>query len=526
MAYTAAPETQTYGTQRIPLIHSMDVYAGPTDLQNGLAPGMVNVLPFKVSENGDETVRGETRYGLKGASVFTSASLYCSVRGMYVWEKTEGTTYYYVVFSDPNLAQSRVYTSTDGTTWAFTQTLTVDDGGPVRFVEFISDTNVKSLLMVDGTNGYVFTSNAAGTKITDPDFPSPHVRFPIFLNGRIHLAKKNTGDIYCSDLNDPSSWTAGNYISAEVYPDDITALVKINNYILAVGKQGCEYFYDAANSTGSPLARYDGAALPFGCQIPNSISANNDTVCFLATNFDGESSLKIIEGFRFKEIPARFLLNLLNPFIAAGTTNWETVRGFFFRQKGELFYGLAFHAQAPYNLPTFAYSFSTGMWTQLQAGDPATSTRFPVYYTAPSITSGLYTFWAGHYNYNILFGTMRSDATSGGVDTIPTSSDIYQELRTPSTDFGTSNLKTMHRLGVDYSVYNGSTETDIPYVATNDTDFRGTWGTARRLAASVYNQFPFLTQLGAFRRRAFKVYCSGGVRIWRGLEVDINKGQQ
>jgi len=107
----------------------------------------------------------------------------------------------------------------------------------------------------------------AGTEITSADFPTPHCPFPVFMDGYLFVAKSGTQDIYNSNLDDPALWTAGDYISAEMYPDKIVALSKNNNYIYALGSNSIEYFYDAAVATGSPLGRHDSAVQQFGAVV-------------------------------------------------------------------------------------------------------------------------------------------------------------------------------------------------------------------------------------------------------------------
>lgn len=61
-------------------------------------------------------------------------------------------------------------------------------------------------------------------------------------------------------------------------------------------------------------------------------------------------------------------------------------------------------------------------------------------------------------------------------------------------------------------------------VQWSDDDYK-TWTTARNLILTY--DFPSLTQLGQFRRRAFKISISPTVLVrLEGIEVDINKGQQ
>lgn len=529
MAYTKTPTQDTHSSERIPAAFNIDLrpnstyLGGTTTLQDA---GMINLLPVKH----DDTVHAVTREPIHAYEVANSALVN---RGCYVWEKSVGTTYYFTVNG------TGVYTSTDGITWTQVDTLLTSATTPVRFTEYIDNVNTKKLILVDGVEGYIYTSNAAGTKITDAQFPTPHLPWPVFLDGYLFLAKSGTGDIYNSDLNDPSSWTAGSFLSSELFPDDIQALVKVNNYLLVIGTQGSEFMYDAANATGSPLARYDGGALPFGTQIPNSIAVNKNTVMFIANNSDGENTIKYLEDFQAKDVPAP-VIPMLNIRLtsASSPTTAAAVRGYFFRQFGKLFYGLAFQGDTigPHLLnSTWAFSFETGYWTELRVGATGNA-PFPVYFTTMSTSGKIATYVSGHVDGTPFFGQLEEGSktpfTNIASDQIQngTSAAIYTELRTPNIDFGTRNIKYMSRMGVGVTESTSSTATSgsaiTLSVSWSDDDY-ATFTTARDLIFGGAYNFPFITQLGAFRQRAFKLtYAGTSFLRYKFIEMDINKGQQ
>lgn len=524
MAYTSAPETQTHSTQRVPLVHDLILKPGGASFSNPVS-GTQNVVIYK-DEN---ELYGETRLPIRATRV-TSAGTTHVMRGLYVWEKSVGTTYFFAVTTDGATSSVWTATSVNGP-WAAVNTIT-NASTPVRFAEFISSAAVKSLVMVTGTEGYVFTSNAAGTQIVDVDFPNPHVPFPVFLDGYLFLAKADTGDIYNSDLDNPTAWTAGNYISAEMYPDNIQALVKVNNYLLAVGTQSCEYFYDAANATGSPMARQEGAVLPFGTLYPNSIAASKNTVVMLANNNDGDMVFKAIEDFKHQEIPARAVLSVLTTMIGAGYVSPSTVRGYFLRQNGELMYVFNMRQSDAAGFKTPVFFFQSRTWGLFIYNQPSGNNYpFPVYFSAPQTSGSTGTYIAGHLVGRPFVGLFTS--VDGAVDSIGEgNAEIYEELTTPSQDFGTLNRKFLSRIGIYYNAFDGipGNAPSLSYGENNRSalhsprQFQDTWFTE---TAAPNAPYPFLTQLGSFRSRWFQVYNQQAIRrIWRWLECDINKGQQ
>lgn len=523
MPFTNAPTNDTYSQQRVSLVQDLDL--APSAIQIESTTGMWNVLPFKgESSQGKEEIIGETRDALNTVTVGSSGDI---CRGMYVWEKTIGTTYYFVVNTDG--VNSKVYTSTTGlaASWTAVTTLPTNGTGVVRFTEFIDSTNTKKLVLVDGTDGYVFTSNAAGTRIVDADFPTPHVPFPVFMDGYLFLAKAGTGDIYNSDLNDPAVWTAGSFISSELYPDDIQALVKVNNYILAIGQYGSEYFYDAANATGSPLARIEGASLPFGTSFPNTIACNSSIVMLLANDRGGEANFKVIDGLKFGEIPAKTVMRVLNNGLQASSYTTTTFRGYFFRQNGCLFYGMCTKgaSSALQQVPSVAYSFETKLWVRTMVGG-GTGYQYPVFFTSMATSTKTSNWVAGAAGSFVFFGYTDSNAFT---DSPSGTGVIQQTLVTKQITFGTLNRKWMHRVGLVYWGIGGETTANTPLVAWWPDYIQGS-NSGRRTsplsAAAGDVGFPFITQLGSFRYISFNIQYSTARARWMYLECDINKGQQ
>lgn len=543
MAYTSAPETQTYSTQRIPAYYSLNLRGLTGYTASRKDEGMMNLIPHK---NENELGNPDDKFSEIRAPILAArlANTTETVRGVYVWEKTSSNTYYFCV------AGTSVYTSTNARTWTAVTTLSTAASTPVGFTEFIDSTNTKKLVLVDGIEGYVFTSNAAGTKIVDVDFPSPHLPFPVFIDGYLFLAKKDTGDIYNSDLNDPAVWTAGSFISSELYPDDLTSIVKVNNYLLAIGKLGCEFFYDAANATGSPLARYEGGSLPFGCPIPYSIAVNKNTVVMLANNSDGEVCLKIIEDFKHKDISPRWLLSLINLSYVTGPAfnDPDNFRGFFIRQDGELMYVLRLNAIALSGAvpATFAYCFSTNSWIELRTSNirdfSVSCTTFGTSDNSLTFVGGNWTgtnggiqqpffgtFGVGplYYNYITNFNIDNLYDLNGAV-TLIGSEFIYFELRTPNLTFDTLNQKYMHRIGVEVTgMVNQLISSVIGVnVSWSDDDYT-TYSSNLFIDTTPGTDFPFVTQCGRFRQRSLKFTGSPnqGARF-RTIHMDINKGQQ
>lgn len=537
MAYTAAPELSTYGSKRLPAAYNIALrpnaaieYSSSLGIEQDA--GMINLVPLK---EGDQ-ITAYTRPSLVGGIV-DSGRTNSAPRGIYCWIKDSSTPLLFVVMG------SRVYVSSDnGVSWTQRQTLSTSNIR-VAFTEFITSTATKYLCIADGSNNiYVFTGDAAPTTVSIGFTSIPSL---VYLDGYLFTADADTGDIYNSNLDDPFTWTAGDFISSELYPDDIKALVKVNNYLLAVGTAGSEFFYDAANPTGTPLARYQDGALPFGTSYPNSIAATKNQVVMLTKNNDGEVVLRAIENFKFSDIPADFLVGIISA--KAGDSNSDDIDkdrlcGYFVRLRGNPIYVIN---TRPYftptsdrianwkSTPTVAYDFKSGMWFEMRMTRGALSYPFTAAVASDSGRNEVTTYvsgWCWESGSTTMHTYWATFNESNSVDATDTLGAIWSEtinttIRTPILDFDTLNRKFMSRFGcIATTAVGGATATvSVSWSDDNYTNY----STAKTLTLTDTTKFPFITRLGEFRQRSFKITSSGTARIrYKGFEVDINKGQQ
>ena len=245
MPFTKTPQTSTYQTKYVNLMSQWD----SRDNTNTKDNTAVNCF-FELVQNrktGEQEHQVVKRDGT-AAYAFTSPS--STIRGVYYWKDQDKL---YVATSD----DITVVTASTGATVTTLSNVFGTTTGDVGFCEFLYDTNNVKVVATDGTT--LITIDSTNTVVTcvDADLPAPHIPVPVFLDGYLFLVKSSTADIYNSDLNDPVSWTAGDFITAEMSPDKLSTISKINNYILVFGTDSIEYFFDAANAAGSPLQRYE-----------------------------------------------------------------------------------------------------------------------------------------------------------------------------------------------------------------------------------------------------------------------------
>ena len=96
MAFSSAPEKDTYSTSRVSLINDLDARPGVYTLNNTAVSGMLNVLAFtskgqKTGSDASSGIYGQSRDCLTAQVAVQYTTFTAQVRGFYVWEKVPGT---------------------------------------------------------------------------------------------------------------------------------------------------------------------------------------------------------------------------------------------------------------------------------------------------------------------------------------------------------------------------------------------------------------------------------------------------
>jgi hypothetical protein len=485
LPYSKTPSISTNETKRVNFVINPLHRSGSLLNKDARLVNMF-VDVFQTPDNVNQRLFVKSRPGL--ASAYTTST--GAARGTYYWI-VSGIGYIFSVSGD------KVYSN--GT---LLQTLATTTG-EVGFTEHVNSTGTNTLIMCDGTNGYVFTGPAiAPTQITSPDFPTPHIPMPVVLDGYLFLAKSGTQDIYNSDLDLPLTWTAGNYISAEMFPDKIKALSKNNNYIYAIGSQSVEYFYDAAGTT-SPLARHDSAVQQFGTVAAGSVVQTEEEVILLGETGNGGHTVWMINGFKATEIGTSAIRSILR---AEGSA-LATAVAHCTRVAGQKLYIITL------TTVTLVYSFDTKMWGEWTSGADG-SLAFVGSHAADGPNGMAYILDRAN-------GTVYTISEDNHTDN---GTAFLCQIITPKYDFDMFNRKFMSRFSLIGDVPTTSGAGNTVQVAWSDDDYQ-TWTADRDLSFDY--DFPSIAQLGNFRRRAFRIsYSQPYLLRLEALEVDINKGNQ
>src|SRR3990167_8535814 len=174
------------------------------------------------------------------------------------------------------------------------------------FYEHQTTSGTQYLIAHQGLGGFgagnkmaVYTgATPTETLVTDADFTGGSVCYPLVasLDGYIFTGRRATCDIQNSDLNSITAWTAGSTLGAYGHPGTLKGIFRHHNYIAALKEASLEFFYDAANAAGSPLAKVDGNDLYWGSKYPLTFWNFHDTPMWVSNGPSGSYEVVILKG--------------------------------------------------------------------------------------------------------------------------------------------------------------------------------------------------------------------------------------
>lgn len=549
MAYSKTPVVQTYETKRVNFISNPQQRSGDANKDFRLVNMMTEVLKSPVGDQSKYYIKsrpgmsaGSTAVAGEGRGIYYwalhSAVFWVTGNKLYYSNGTSAGTLMQTIDSSTNKVGFTEFVYSTGdvalilsdqvSVWVityntFSGAFSITKAGDASLTAWAGTTAfaLNDIRRPTTANGYGYKVTVAGTSsgtqptwpttvgatvndgtvtwtCIDPNPPSPHSPTPIYLDGYLFLAKEGTQDIYNSNLDNPKQWTAGDFISAEMYPDRIVSLSKNNNYLYAIGSGSVEYFYDAANATGSPLARHNSAVQQFGTAALGSVVQTEKEVIFIGETQDGGHTVWTIDGFKEKEIGVPAIKSAL----LAEDGSVVNARAFSLRLSGQKLYIICLSTR------TLVYSFDTQMWSEWSSGTGA----FRGYYGCDGPNGSAYILDKSTGQIYLMDENKFTDAGTAFTCTV-----ISAKL-----DFDSINRKFMHRLSIIGDVPDDTLVDSAVNVSWSDDDYK-TWSTPRTL---IFNaDLPAIHQLGQFRRRALKLsYSLPHLFRIETVEVDINKG--
>lgn len=213
----------------------------------------------------------------------------------------------------------------------------------------------------NAASGFVYKNTSAAyvfngttfSQITDADYPATTVPGIVYLDGYIFVMKPNA-EILNSALEDPFTWNALDFITAEVDPSPGKAIAKYQNYIVAFCERTTEFFYDAGNASGSPLSRMAQNVSNVGCVNGYTVANSAGTVFWVGRNKNRGYGVYALNGLTPEAVSTPAIDRVLN------TLGFATVYSYGFRVNGSHFYMLNCVSD---NL-TLVYDVGNKLWSQ------------------------------------------------------------------------------------------------------------------------------------------------------------------
>ena len=279
-------------------------------------------------------------------------------------------TYTFSVYIKRKTGTGAVSISVDGSTWVvkaisgswtrWETNLSISAGTVTPGVKIATNADavyVYGAQLEYGNSATTYAANAANrysvAQVTDADYPGNTCRGTAYLDGRVFVMAPN-GDIYQSADGDFTSWAATEFIGADIEPDKGMYLAKWNSYIMALKAYSCQFYYDAANATGSILSPAENMAFRVGCASADSVKEVAGSVAWLGQTKDGQGrSIYLMTPQGPQAISTPSVDRVLTHDDLASVNSWVAKTG------AHVLYGITLGSSGV----TLVYDFSTKMWS-------------------------------------------------------------------------------------------------------------------------------------------------------------------
>jgi hypothetical protein len=360
---------------------------------------------------------------------------------------------------------------------------------------------------VSGT--ITFADNGSSGVLTPNlcSFPTgPYVSGAVFLDNYVFIGT-SLNRIYNSNLGDPTSWSALNYLTFEQTTDTLVGIVKHLNYLVAMGKTSLQLFYDNANAVGSPLSVAQSYTSEVGCANGDSIVASNNTVLWVGTTKTHGRSVYLMDGVS----PVKISTDNIDRHLEAD--DMSKVTAYCYKFNGHTLYVLTLHNTNQ----TLVFDLDEKMWYQwtqyaMASNDQPNPGTYVESYFRPSFyaevlsvpyvldddTAALYYFNVNAYQDN--------------------GQPIYCRTVTDIMDNGTTKRKFYGRLEIIGDKVAGTMQ------IRHSGDDYNSWSSYRSVDLNASRSQVYLS--GSDRRRAWEFLCTSNVPLrLDAAEIDFRIGE-
>lgn len=287
-------------------------------------------------------------------------------------------------------------------------------------VATVADSTHFTYTFAGGTSPATGTITAVGGAVTVPGI--------VFLDGYFFVMDDDA-TIYNSGLQDATSWNALDFLTAQIEPGSGKCLAKSQNYVIAFKEWSTEFFYDAANPTGSPLSTVGNGFTLIGCAAGDSVANLDGTLFWVSQTRQKGRSVHMMFGLDQQQISSPDVERILN------LSTLATVHSFGVKIAGHAFYILTLVDQDI----TLVYDATTKIWatwTSLTLGSAVNVSSITLSDTTATVTCA-----AAH---NLLDGdpVLIAGANQAAYNGIKVTSYVSSTVYTFQTTAGTTTPAT------------------------------------------------------------------------------------
>jgi len=498
LAYSNTPQNSTYRREEIIFDATPTLRSASSSVRRD--SHIINFFYDRISqENKTREVLLKKRPGIQAtAQSLLKGTAAETIRG-YFYEEQEDI-YFWAV-------DSKVYKYIPAPAGAYTQLVATlaTSTGDVGFEKFQKSTGEVYILFSDGTNLWSQQlrtyPDTAATSVADPDLPANHNPHIVVVDGYVFIAKGN--DIFNSDNDTFDAWDATNFISCEMSADGIKYLFQNKNYIVAIGYDSLELFWDAANVSGSPLSRNDSAFKSIG--YITGYARAGDKHYFVGQEKGKLQSVFMMEGFKVEKISDEVVDRTIQSQMATdfATSQVATAKAHTVSVDGHAFYMLCSTGI------TWLYDLDEKMWYEWR-------TSFDAQLMVEAV-------WAKHNG-----GQYIAVKDSNTLDFM--SPLVYQDkgsnftcsYTTEDNLFGSSNWKVCNRaiLVADRHLSTGTSNLTLQW---SDNDWTDNPTGSQTL--NIFSNRPTARRCGRFINRSYRLlYADNYPLRMKSLELMLNIG--
>lgn len=360
----------------------------------------------------------------------------------------------------------------------------LDASGGVYSFNSIMGSDPK-LVMNNGVATYAYDDTALITgplHAIDSGAPQTTCKGVAYLDGYTFLLQHFFGTsitpavIWGSVVNHvdgSTDWDPLDFITAQMTSDSGVYLAKQLVYVVCLKEWSTEFFYDAGNATGSPLAPAMNLRLSYGCAAQDSVQMISDVLFWISTNREASNQIVMVDKAQLSVVSTPEIDRLLRDADLSLVYSWHI------KIDGHTFYVLTLKN----NNLTIAYDVNQNRWEQWT---DLNGNYVPILCSTRD--------QAGH---TILQHETNGSLYYGSTDYLDDNGQLIPIIVvTPRWDGGTSRNKQLSMMNFVCDMVPGS----LMSVQVSDDDYQ-TWSQPRYVDLSM--KFPNLTKCGTFRRRSW-----------------------